>query len=221
MSEELIDEKIEKMEEEPEDKRLRRIVKKIKEDAKTRANQIIEDAEEKASAIIEEAKRKTETSVEKILRKGKESAEQIKKRKIGETKLKVKQRKMKLQEELIEATLNKAQEKLQNLSTSKDYKNILEKLVLRSAIGLNGGELEIILPKQHKNIELSLADIAKKVEEQTKNKTTLKIAKEEAEAVGGCIVRKSDKSISIDNTFKAIMERKIEKIRTIAAKIFQ
>lgn len=219
VSEELIDEKIVKMEEEPEDKRLQRIVKKIKEDAEKRASEIMKEAEEKKEEIIKVAKTKIEINVDKIIKKGRETANRIKGKKIGEIKLQVKQRKMKLQEELIETALQKAKEALQNLTTSKDYQNILEKMVSSSSIGLGGGDLEIILPKQHKNIKLDLEDVAKRVEKQTKNKTSIKVADEDVEAIGGCIARKSDKSISIDNTFDAIMERRIEKIRTKAAKI--
>ena len=208
MSEELVNEEIVKMEEEPEEKRLRRIIKKIKEDAEERANE-----------ILEEARRKAQTNAEKIIRKGKETAEQIKRRKIAEVRLKAKQRKMRVQEELIENAFQKAQEALENLTTSKDYKNVLEKLVLRSAIGLGGGDLEVVLPKQHKGVELNLADIAKKVEEQTGNKTEIKIADDEVEAIGGCVIRKSDKSIFIDNTFESILERKMDKIRAKAAKL--
>ena len=219
MSEELVDEEIVKMEEEPEEKRLRRIIKRIKEDAEQRANEIIEAAEQRANEIIEEARRKAQTNAEKIIRKGKETAEQMKRRKIAEVRLRAKQRKMRVQEEVIENTFQRAREALKNLTTTENYKNVLEKLVLRSAIGLGGGDLEVVLPKQHKGLELNLANIEKKVEEQTGNKTKIKIANDEVEATGGCVVRKSDKSVFIDNTFEATLERKMGKIRAKAAKL--
>ncbi|MEM2145402.1 MAG: V-type ATP synthase subunit E family protein [Candidatus Jordarchaeaceae archaeon] len=205
--------------EEPEMERLKKIVSKIEEEAEERAKAIIEEAKIKAKEIEEEAKSKAEKRAEEIIKRGKEEAERYTRRRLAEAKLKAKQRKIKAQEQLIEMAFQKANEKLTELTASKEYSKILERLVQIAAINIGGGELEVLLPEGHSKYLSNASAIAKNVEGETKNPTNISISKETLDATGGCLVRKKDGSISVDNTFQAILERKIKEIRVKVAKI--
>lgn len=199
--------------------RLKKIKSKIEEEAEEKAKAIIEEAEVKAKQIEEEATGKTEKKVDEITKRGKEEAERYKRRRLAEAKLKAKQRKTKAQEQLIETAFEKANEKLKELTSSKDYSKILERLVQGAAVSIGGGELEVLLPEGHSKYLSNASSVAKNVETETKNPTSITVSKETIDATGGCLVRKKDGSVSVDNTFEAIRERKTKEIRVKAAKI--
>nr|MDO8081794.1 V-type ATP synthase subunit E family protein [Candidatus Freyarchaeota archaeon] len=204
--------------EEPEMERLKKIKSRIEEEAEERASSIIEEANVKAKEIEEEATGRAEKKAEEIIKRGKEEAERYKRRRLAEAKLKAKQRKTKAQEQLIEMAYEKANEKLSELTSSKEYPKILERLVQSAAISIGGGELEVLLPAGHSKYLSNTSSIAKNVEAETKNTTNITVSKETLDATGGCLVRKKDGSISVDNTFQAILERNIKEIRVKAAK---
>jgi vacuolar-type H+-ATPase subunit E/Vma4 len=204
--------------EEPEMERLKKIKDRIDEEAEERAKAIIEEAKIKAKEIEEEAVGKAEKRAEEIVKRGKEEVERYKRRRLAEAKLKAKQRKIKAQEQLIEMAFEKAKEKLIELTSSKEYSKILESLVQSAATSIGGGELEVLLPAGHSKYLSNTSSIAKNVEAETKNPTNITISKGTLDATGGCLVRKRDGSISVDNTFQAILERKIKEIRVKAAK---
>ncbi|MBS7249093.1 MAG: V-type ATP synthase subunit E [Candidatus Freyarchaeota archaeon] len=216
--EEVMEESVVEGEEEPESERLKKIKDKIEKDAEERASQIIEKAKIRAKEIEEEAISKAEKRAEEIIRRGMEEAERYKRRRLAEAKLKAKQRITKAREQLIEQTFQKANEKLKELTATPKYKSVLEALIQKAAIGVGGGELEILVPKGHEKHISDISSIAEKVQSETKNPTHITISKETIEAVGGCLVRRKDGSIYIDNTFESIMERNMKELRIKAAR---
>ncbi|MHA1644402.1 MAG: V-type ATP synthase subunit E [Candidatus Freyarchaeota archaeon] len=216
--EENVEEEITEIEEEPENERLKKIKEKIEKDAEQRASAIIEEAKKRAKETEKEALSKAERKAEEILRRAKEEAERYKRRRLAEAKLKAKQKKTRAQEEIIEKAFSKANEKLKELTSSPEYKGVLEKLIQRAAIGLGGGDLEVVLVPGHDKYLPDLSSIAKKVEEETKNPTKISLSKEKLDADGGCIVRRKNGTIYIDNSFQAILERKIKELRVEVAK---
>ncbi|MEM3593994.1 MAG: V-type ATP synthase subunit E family protein, partial [Candidatus Jordarchaeaceae archaeon] len=77
---------------------------------------------------------------------------------------------------------------------------------------------EVLVPKGHEKHISDISSIAGKVQSETKNPTRITISKETIEAIGGCLVRKKDGSIYIDNTFESIMERNMKELRIKAAR---
>jgi len=219
VEEEVIKEGIVEGEEEPESERLKKIKSKIEKDAEERAKQIIEKAKIRAKEIEEEAISKAEKRADEIVRRGLEEAERYKRRKLAEAKLRARQRKTQAREQLIEQAFQKANEKLKELTASSEYKGILERLIQKAAIGIGGGELEVLVPKGHEKHLKDISSIAEKVRSETKNPTSIIVSKETIDAIGGCLVRKKDRSIFIDNTFESIMERNIKELRVKVAKV--
>ncbi|MFB0563327.1 MAG: V-type ATP synthase subunit E [Candidatus Lokiarchaeia archaeon] len=217
--EEIVEEGVIEGEEEPEMERLKKIKSKIEKDANQRASAIVEEAKIKAKEIEEEVTSRAEKRADEIIKRGKEEAERYKRRRLAEAKLKTKQKKTATQEELIEMTFEKANEKLKELTSSPEYSKILETLVQKAAIGLGGGELEVIVPAGQDKYLSDLSSIAKNVEAETKNKTNITISKETVDAIGGCIVRKKDGSVFINNTFQSTLERNIKEVRVKMAKV--
>jgi len=210
---------VRKFEETPIEERLERIRKKIMDDANREAQRILEEARKRVEKVIEEAEKRAERKASEILRKEVEAAEREKRKVIAEAKLKARQMVTVAKEEGIKRVLEEAKRRLEELVASKDYGRILEKIIERGAIAIGGGELEVVLPKEHANIELNLEKIASEVSEKTGVKTTLEKSGETIYATGGAIIRRKDRSLLINNTFESILEREEKDIRVKIAKI--
>jgi vacuolar-type H+-ATPase subunit E/Vma4 len=218
-STESIESKIEKIEVVGEPERLKKIQDKIIGEAEEKAKAIIKDAEKTKKDILEQKRKEGQMEASKILRDAKEEADSLKRQKVAEARLKAKQLTIASREELINETMEKCKENLSSLTASKDYPEILRKLIEQGGIGLGGGDLEIVPGGKIAKTAIDLGSIAKQIEEKTGNKTTISLAQEKSKSIGGVIVRKADGSILIDNTFEARIERILRDIRTGIAKI--
>jgi V/A-type H+-transporting ATPase subunit E len=139
--------------------------------------------------------------------------------KVAEARLKAKQMIVASREELINETLEKAKQKLLEMTTSKDYEKTLRKMIEEGGLGLGGGELEVTLPGKGARTAFDLNVIAKQVEKVTGKPTTIKIAQEKSKLTGGAIISKADGSIAIDNSFEARIDRAMREIRIKVAKL--
>jgi V/A-type H+-transporting ATPase subunit E len=216
---ESIESKIEKIEVTGESERIKKIEKKIMDEAEEKAKLILKEAEKNKKETAEEKRKEGEREAEKITRSGTEEANSLKMQKVAEARLKAKQMIIASREELINETLEKTKEKLLELTTSKGYDKTLQKMIVEGGVGLGGGELEIILPGKGTRTTLDLNAIAKQVEKETGRETTIKVAQEKSKSIGGVIIRKADGSITIDNTFEARIDRALREIRIQVAKL--
>jgi V/A-type H+-transporting ATPase subunit E len=218
-SAESVESKIEKLEVVAESDRIKKIQDKIIGEAEEKAKAIIRDAEKSKKDTLEEKRKEGEREAEKILRTGMEETDSLKRQKIAEARLKAKQMIIASREELINETMEKCKEKLAAMTSSKEYIEILQRLVEQGGMGLGGGDLEIVLGGKVTKTAIDLGSIAKQIEEKTGKKTTINIAQEKSRSIGGVIVRKSDGSIIVDNTFEARIERILRDVRIRIAKI--
>nr|MDO8100212.1 V-type ATP synthase subunit E family protein [Candidatus Njordarchaeota archaeon] len=214
-----IESKIEKMEVVGEAERLKKIARKIIGEAEEKAKSLLKEAEKIRKDILEQKRKEGEGEAEKTIRSGMEEADSLKRQRVAEARLKAKQMIIAAREDLINEALEKCKQKLSELTTSKDYGKILGKLVEEGGIGLGGGELEIIVPTKDQKTTIDISSIAKRVEKETGNKTTINMAQGKLRSIGGVVVRKSDGSIVIDNTFDARIERVLRDIRMQTAKV--
>jgi V/A-type H+-transporting ATPase subunit E len=218
-SAESIESKIEKLEVVAESDRLKKIQDKIIGEAEDKAKAIVRDAEKSKKDTLEQKRKEGEIEAEKILRTGMEEADSLKRQKIAEARLKAKQMIIASREELINETMEKCKEKLAAMTSSKEYTDILEKLVEQGGIGLGGGDLEIVLGGKVTRTAIDFGSTAKQIEEKTGKKTTINLSQEKPRSIGGVIIRKSDGSIIVDNTFEARIERILRDVRIRIAKI--
>ena len=217
-SAESVESKIEKLEVVAESDRIKKIQDKIIGEAEDKAKAIIRDAEKSKKDTLEEKRKEGEIEAEKILRTGMEEADSLKRQKIAEARLKAKQMIIASREELINETMEKCKEKLAAMTSSKEYADILQRLVEQGGIGLGGGDLEIVLGGKVTKTAIDLGGIAREIEEKTGKKTTINAAQEKSKSIGGVIIRKSDGSIIVDNTFEARIERILRDVRIRIAK---
>nr|MDO8132776.1 V-type ATP synthase subunit E family protein [Candidatus Njordarchaeum guaymaensis] len=216
---ETIESKIEKMEVVGEAERIKKIEKKIIEEAEEKVRSIVKEAEKIRKEVLEQKRKEGEGEAEKIIRSRTEEADSLKRQKIAEARLKAKQMIIAAREDLINEAIEKSKEKLLELTASKQYIGILGKLIEEGAVGLSGGELQIVLAGKDQKISIDLDSVSKRVEKETGKKTSISVSQGNVRSIGGVITRKTDGSIMIDNTFEARIERALRDIRMQVAKV--
>lgn len=167
---------------------------------------------EKEKEILAEAQKHKKQKLSEAKEKGKMTADAITSKAEAETKaeiarfeasakLKSKYQLLEAKEALIEEILSSAKKHLEDMPSKKAYEKVLERLVIDAATALEETPLEIVLPKGHAS-HISVKTIESAVSKNTGKKTKISVSKETIRAAGGAIVRNTDNTRRVDNTFE-------------------
>ncbi len=190
-----------------------KIVKKINEDAEAEASKILQDARAQAEEVKKEAEAEADEIYKEIISRYEREAEQEKQRIVANAKLKARKAVLDAREEVIKAAFAEAERKLKELP-KKEYKEILEKLILEAVEAIGGDEVVLTRKEDSRTISSTLL---KKLSEETGFEITK--AKEHITAIGGVVVRSSDGKIEVDNTFETRLERFKDDLRRDVAEV--
>jgi V/A-type H+-transporting ATPase subunit E len=196
---------------------LDKLVHTILTDAETEAEKIIAEAEQEKDRIIQEARMEAERREQRILREAEAEAELVKRRELARTGLQIRMEMLETKEKLIEQAIANALEKLEAFTKESGYRALLEQVIVDGAVGLGGGELQVQTNEADAAKLQALQQLEKRVVEQTKTETTLKLAPERLNCIGGALIQKADGSVFIDNTFEARIERQRRETRVLIA----
>jgi len=178
----------------------------------------LEEAEQKAEKIKQEAEKKARIKADWIIRKAQTQAELEKQRIIANAKLEVRRKKLVLQEELINEVIGAIKDRLLSIPEA-EYMEILKDLIVTGIREL--GEEKVVLSSNGETLSLlkaHLKEMEESVNEKLGKDITISLG-EPIETIGGVIVQNLEKTIRIDNTFEARMERLQADLRTKIAKI--
>ncbi len=200
---------------------LENIIGRIEEKAEEEQESILEEARKKAEEIKSSGEKEAEKEKEKILEKGKSEADRIHRRTLANARRETRQKKLRVKEEVIEDVFEKVQDELADLQDEEEYNEILKDLIIRGGVTVGGGELEVDLLEEdeEKISEDELEDIKDEISDKTGKDTSLEIMTNLEKSKGGAIVRKSDGSVSCNNTFEARLNRMKSSIRPKIADI--
>ncbi len=195
-----------------------KIIAKILEDAKAQGSEITARAQEEAARIIQEAREKAKLIEEAALKDAARDAEQEKRRIMADATIKARKLKLAAREEVISEAFRRAEEELNNIAGSGKYPEILEKLAVQACVEIGGGELEILVREEDRDmIQKSLP----KIEEAAKKagiSARLSVAKDAINSPG-IVMRTKDSKVEVSNTFESRYERMRPSLRLEAAKI--
>ena len=187
---------------------------------------ILQEAKETAELIVSDAQKKAETMVKKqkelgikegnaerllILKKAESEADFNRIHKIANSKITSNWIVLSRKEEITSSVLSEAKKRLQDLTHTKKYVSILEKLIIKAGIILGDNALELLLTEKDAKLPLDLNKLAKEISKKTKTNVKINLSKEKIQAIGGVILRTSDGKVIMDNTFDDMLKRK-EKI---------
>ena len=197
---------------------LNKLVHTILADAEAEAKILLAEAESESARVIKEAQDEAERRHQRILLEANTEAELVKKRELSRTGLKIRMDILTAKEKLIDQAFSKALEKLQAITKTPEYVTLLENLIMEGAIGLGGGELQVQTNHNDSLQTQNFQKLEKRIYEQTKTNTTLILLPNRINCVGGAIVKTTDGSIVIDNTFEEKLARQRRELRVLIAK---
>jgi len=177
-----------------------KIVDKILEEAKSKADASIEKAKKEAAQILRSAEEEARNRQKVILDRAFEEAIERKKRMIAVGELEGRKEKLKAKQEVIETVFKKAVEELNSLPAD-EYEKVLTEMIADSVSGSNA---EIILSEKDKKKVSSnfLKNINERLDQMGK-KAQLTISDESRNINGGFILKEGD--VEINNSFEAIL----------------
>lgn len=188
-------------------------------DAQKKADGIIQEAKLESAKIMKQAEEEKSLLLQKINNDlAQEQQVQIQ-RELSRIRLQNKIKLANLKESLLEQIFQESMDQIQELRQSKDnrYVDALSKIIISSGSSLGGGELEIqINPDDTSMIDLSRME--SEIASNCGTETTIKISSTKTSIIdGGAILYKG--SLSVDNSLKAIFERRSDLIRNQLNKI--
>lgn len=178
-----------------------RIIRRILDDARDRAESIKADAEKKGEAIEAEAIEKGERKKEQLLAQARKEAEEQKRRIIGVAQLEARKEMLTAKQDLLKEAFEKSMVELAGME-DEAYLKIIRGMLLKLAE--TGSESVIFSPRDINRITDSfLKEVNEALLEQGK-KGILKLSEETREISGGFILQAE--GIEINGSFDALME---------------
>jgi V/A-type H+-transporting ATPase subunit E len=201
-----------------EETRINQMVEDIIENANNEAKKILGEAKKQVKEVLEKGNLVAEDKRNEIIENESKMISELEKQQIASINLQTRREILQKKEEEIKKAFDKAKDELKNFPKKAEYKKTLEMLIKEAGIAIGGGKLLVKAKKEDQTKLKDLTNIATEITKETGNKTTLKLAKETIDAMGGVIVLLDDTSITIDNTFEARLEQKYRTIRNQVAK---
>jgi len=193
------------------------IIEEINREAELKIKYILEEAEKKAEELRKEAEKRAKAKAEWIIRKAQTQAELEKQRIIANAKLEVRRKRLALQEELINEVLEALRERLSSIPEG-EYLEVIKELIIQGIKEL--GEERVVVSSNKETLSL-LEKHLKEVKKDAKEKLGKDVEIEMGapiKTIGGVVVYNPGRSIRIDNTFEARMERYQSELRSRIAK---
>jgi vacuolar-type H+-ATPase subunit E/Vma4 len=191
------------------------IANEILEDVKKDSEKIIRDAEKKAEEILRDAKTEAEKRHVQLLAEAKEKVEIEQKKTKALTAMEIRNRRLQVKEEHINAVFDKAFARLKQFVESESYPDYLLAFIEEAAKKIESDKLIVYVnSKDRKWLANGKLD---GLSEKMGVKLTL--ANETESCLGGCIVKTPDGKLAQDNTFEKRLHALKPILRIEVAKI--
>lgn len=191
------------------------VIGKVAKDAEADILSSLEEAYKEALEIVETEAKDAALKVAVIPQSKDRQAETLRRRIIGGTELKARNKTLQLIEEGVNKVFEESLKRMENLSSTKGYEKSLKRLLEESVDAIGGGE--IIAHSNSVDKEM-LKKIAHEVEKSRGVK--IKLSSETLTCRGGVQVMSKDGSMIYDNTVEARLERLKPHLRKEIADIF-
>jgi V/A-type H+-transporting ATPase subunit E len=197
------------------------LVRKIEEEARRRAEELLKEKRSQVKKALEEARKKAEEEKMAALDKAKVKAKLEKDLILRKARSEARWMRLTAREELIERVFRRAEKEFkESIKDKQTYARVLSGLIEEAAVELGGGTLTVSLDARGLEV-LSpevLRRIAKSVKKRVKVLTVLELSRKPINAVG-VVVRSKDGSVEVNNTLEARMRRLREVLRPQVARI--
>lgn len=184
-----------------------RIINKILDDARVKAENNIEQAKKQADSIIDAAEKEAEKKKAEILDNAAKDASETKKRLIAVAELEIRKIKLKAKQELITRVFEQVVETLNSLPAER-YKEMISNMIVNSA---KTGDEEILLSRRDKErVGNDIIGIVNAKLRERGLRSNMKISGDTVDIKGGFVLR--SENIEFNNSFEAIIRMKYSEI---------
>lgn len=201
---------------------VQRVMERILRDAQEEAESIIREAQDWKQTVLEKQR---EASRKKAMKEAQfiEESTKSRVRAIRETVFAEAKRKadwliLAEKDQALKSVLDEVKRRLKDRKHSEGYIRILKKLIVDAGAAL-GGAVEVSLNNNDADLDLSLDELEKVINQRTGVKTQLKLSPKRIQTSGGALLRRVDGKIEVDNTFEAILKRSQGNLKLKIAKI--
>jgi V/A-type H+-transporting ATPase subunit E len=203
-----------------------KIIAEIEKSAGDEAGAILAEARARADMILADARQEAARQERIIAAKGQQEAGQEAQRIVAEARIRARRAEIDAREELMQQAFTRAQKILEDIAgggavSGTDYKATLERLICFSVVSSGAGDLEVFINRRDRGV-LSPADlnqIAARIRAEHGTEVVLTLSPEPLACRGGVVVKSTDGSVRVDNTFEARLERLWQTIRTEVARL--
>jgi vacuolar-type H+-ATPase subunit E/Vma4 len=197
---------------------LETIIQIIEKKTSEKIESILRDAELMKAQRIGDAEAKAKDMEQSITEKARlESKAELTRYEAG-AKLRSKQEMLQAKDAVLKQVLESATEKARKVVATKQYDQLLLRLIVQGVQALNQPDVEVVLP-QGQTLGIPASEVTKGIKKSTGLDVSVAIAKDTVRATGGVIVRTKDKKKWVDNTLEARLDRYSAEMRDKAATV--
>ncbi|MHA2140427.1 MAG: V-type ATP synthase subunit E [Candidatus Thorarchaeota archaeon] len=196
------------------------IIEIIKAKTKEECDKVIAEAEEFKKQRLEKAKERARVITEEIAGKAEREADSEVAKYHASAMLQAKYRLLESKEAIMTEVFSTAWDNIQKSVLDKKYDKTVFALAVDGGISLQEPDVEVVLPEGQK-VGLTVAELGKAISKESGVKTKVSMSKDTIRATGGVVVRTTDGTKWVDNTYDARKERLDAELRDrVAAALF-
>ena len=193
---------------------LENLLERIQQEAAAQAEQVRKEASAERDAILEEAKAQAAAAAQKILDDASRAAKATEERARASGELEARKLILAAKQGLIGQALEETVRTLAEMP-DESYRGVLSRMLVRSAQGLGGGDIEVIVSDEDRGrvTPAFLASVSDQGE--LGGRVTFRLSEESRATGGGFILRKG--KIESNGTFPALATARREDLEAVAA----
>ncbi len=202
-----------------EDKGTEELCRKIAEDSRNQAAEILRRAEEKVSARLSEARQGAAGAAKEILGQADRDAELDLKRVMSKAQLESRKLEFLGRETLIADVLRQVGARIATLRSDPGYPDILKRLILDGVTNIGEKEVELIVAREDRGIftKAFMRQLADELAQRGVAGVSLSLS-EDTIGENGAVVRSRTGKIEIRNTLEGRIRRMNRELRLLIAK---
>jgi len=187
---------------------IQNILKNLNAEIEQQINSIINEAKEYAENKLKQAEREAIIRKRRTLKEAEKKKEEIKRKIFSNLVLEINRINLRKQQQIINQTLEKLQQKIEKFRNTPEYKDFIKKLVNEAVSQLDDKEINIVFDEKDKNV-LDKNFIKTLITSLTKDgyKLSEKNIEFKPELGGGVIIKSINKPLIYNNTLKSRFNR--------------
>ena len=190
-------------------------VRKVSEEALEEMQKALAVSGEQANKVVSERALAAKEEVQKIDEHRVREADALKRQIIGAAEMSSRNRSLEVVEQNLNSAFEKATTKLEAVTKTQEYDQVLRSLVLQAMEQIGGGDCIVA---GNERDQKALKKIVEQISKEGKYKASLD--PKPIKKIGGVVVRSSDGYVRFDNTFEARLERLKPSLRKQIAQLF-